>query len=536
MISSPLRIAAVSVLCCATALAAAPSSADPGRTWFVQASAAPNGNGTEASPFQTLAAVQQASGDGDTIVVLGAPAGTAPLDGGIALKQGQQLLGRAAPGTVAAVTNSWLGLDGDAVRLAPDTEVRDLTVAGALRGGIYGNNVGNVVLSGNTVTGTNKACLNGFFIQPFPPMLGVPFGMALPAAPNLVGLNNGWAGIMVDADAGTSTVTMERNVVRNTPCGDGFDVRTSGTAQVSATLTDNLAENINEGMLKLSVLAMGLQSTGNSSLTATLTGNTQRNIAVPQNDPKNLIADSEGVFVNAADQARMRVSIDRNTYDHGGGHFSANGIEYVTSSGTPDTEVTLTNSTFRDVTGDVIENLNLSAEGARQSMIIDGVTAGGSHFPGAALNPLVPGNLGSCLFSASFGRDNSTSLVLRNAKIDQCSADGIGVYAYSPSGPNPAQHTMNFDISDTTVANTAVADLHVRTVGDLALTGSVERSRFAGPVTLGQSGGTLAPGSVLDFGGGRLGSAGGNCFAAETGAALATPPLPIEAPAAWPTC
>lgn len=537
-LSSP-RFAAASALCCALAVGVAPlhANADPGQTWYVSATAAAGGNGTEATPFNSLQAVQQASGDGDSIIVLPAPIGTPPLDGGLALKPGQRLLGREAPGGVAAVANTTAANDGDAIRLAPNTEVRDLTVTSAQRGGIYGHNVGATVLAGNTVAATNRTCHDGFLVQPFPPMIGVPFGRSLPAAPNVVALNNGWAGIMIDSDAGPSTLTLDRNTVHDTACGDGIDVRTTGSAQVTATLTDNLTQNINEGVAKLSVLAVGLQSTGTSSLTAALRGNTQRGIALPANDPLNAAADSEGIFVNAADRARMRITIDRNSYRHGGGHLSANGIEFVTSNGTPDSEVTLTDSEFLDVPGDIVQNLNLSAEGARHVMTIDGLTASGSSFPGAALNPLVPGNLGSCLFSAGFGRDNTTALTLRNAHLSRCSADGIGVYAYSPAGPAPAKATMRFDISDTTVADTTVADLHVRAVGDLAqLTGKIERSRFAGPIILGQSDSTLGQGSVLDFGGGRLGSAGNNCFAPTVAATMAAPGLPLDQPGDWPVC
>ncbi|WP_194813746.1 right-handed parallel beta-helix repeat-containing protein [Nocardia sp. XZ_19_385] len=515
MNSSPLRLA-VGVLCCAVTAGVLPgfAAADPGRTWYVGANAAADGNGSEAAPFNTLAAVSAASGDGDSIVVL--PAST-PLDGGIALKTGQKLLGRGG-----ALTNTTAAHDGDAVRLAPGTEVRDIIVAGAQRAGIYGRNVGSVVISGNTITDTNRGCQTGFVVQPFPPMLGVPFGMSLPAAPNLISLTNGYAGIMVDSDSGASTLSIDRNTVRDTACGDGIDVRTSGTAQVTATLTDNLTEDINEGLTKFSVLAVGMQSTGTSALTATLRGNTQRRIALPANDPKNAVADSEGLFINAAERARMRITIDRNRYEHGGGHFSANGIEFVTSNGTPDSEVTLTNSEFRDVPGDIVQNLNLSNEGARQVMTIDGLIASGSSFPGEVLNPIVPGNLGTCLFSASFGRDNHTALTLRNAHLSQCSADGLGVYAYSPAGPNPARHLMTFAVSDTTISGATVADLHVRAVGDLTLTGQLERTRVAGEIALGQSGGALGPGSVLDFTGGR------NCLSPTASEALARSPLPVN--------
>ncbi|MEU8897498.1 right-handed parallel beta-helix repeat-containing protein [Nocardia sp. NPDC048505] len=514
MISSALRVAA-GVLCCAVTAGVLPgaAAADPVHTWFVGADAPANGNGSEAAPFASLAAVSAAAGPGDTIIVLAA---STPLDGGIALRPGQKLLGRGG-----TLTNSTAAHDGDAVRLAPGTEVRDLVVAGAQRAGIYGRNVESVVLSGNTVTDTNRACHTGFVVQPFPPMLGVPFGMSLPAAPNLIALTNGWAGIMIDSDAGASTLVIERNTVRDTACGDGIDVRTSGTAQVTATLTGNLTEDINEGLSKFSVLALGLQSTGDSALTATLHGNTQRRIALPANDPKNAVADSEGVFVNAAERARMRIAIDRNRYEQGGGHFSANGIEFVTSNGTPDSEVTLTDSEFRDVPGDIVQNLNLSNEGARHIMTIDGLVATGSSFPGAVLNPIVPGNLGTCLFSASFGRANHTALTLRNARLSGCSADGLGVYAYSPAGPDPARHLMTFAVSDTTIADAQVADLHIRTVGDLTLTGTIERTRIAGEIALGRTGGTLGPGSMLDF-------TSGNCLTPAAIRALESAPLPVR--------
>ncbi|MEV0246773.1 right-handed parallel beta-helix repeat-containing protein [Nocardia sp. NPDC050712] len=510
------RNSAVAALCCAVTAAILPgfAAAEPGRTWYVGADAAADGNGSQTSPFNSLAAVQAAAGPGDTIVVL---AGSSPLDGGLALAPRQKLLGRGG-----TLTNTTTAHDGDAVRLAPDTEVRDLTIAGAQRAGIYGRNVGSVLLSGNTVSGTNRACRTGFVVQPFPPMLGVPFGMSLPAAPNLVALTNGWAGIMVDSDTGPSTVTIERNTVRDTACGDGIDVRTSGAAQVSATLTGNLTEDINEGLSKFSVLAVGLQSTGASALTATLRDNVQRRIALPANDPKNAVADSEGLFINAAERARMRITIAGNRYEQGGGHFSANGIEFVTSNGTPDSEVTLTDSEFRDVPGDIVQNLNLSNEGARHVMTIDGLVASGSSFPGAALNPIVPGNLGTCVFSASFGRANHTALTLRNARLSRCSADGLGVYAYSPAGPDPARHLMTFAVSDTTISGAQVADLHVRAVGDLTLTGALAGTQVAGAVALGHSGGTLGPGSVLDFTG------GGNCLTPAAAEVLARSPLPVR--------
>src|SRR6185437_11659166 len=61
--------------------------------WYVSASAAAGGDGSAHAPFNSLALVQAASGPGDTIVVLPSPLSAPPLDGGIALKPGQRLIG-----------------------------------------------------------------------------------------------------------------------------------------------------------------------------------------------------------------------------------------------------------------------------------------------------------------------------------------------------------------------------------------------------------------------------------------------------------
>jgi hypothetical protein len=73
-------------------IAAATSQAAPpagqSHHWYVSASAAPGGDGTIHSPFNSLAAVEQASSPGDTIVVQSSTIDVPPLDGGIALKFG----------------------------------------------------------------------------------------------------------------------------------------------------------------------------------------------------------------------------------------------------------------------------------------------------------------------------------------------------------------------------------------------------------------------------------------------------------------
>lgn len=49
------------------------------RDWYVSATATAGGDGSKKAPFSSLALVQQASGPGDTIVVLASPVSVAPL-------------------------------------------------------------------------------------------------------------------------------------------------------------------------------------------------------------------------------------------------------------------------------------------------------------------------------------------------------------------------------------------------------------------------------------------------------------------------
>lgn len=515
---------------------------EPGNTWFVRAATMPGGNGTATSPFGSLDQVGAASRANDTIVVLGSPVGVPPLNGGIELKPGQKLVGRSGPGVVAAVSNTTLAHDGDVVRLARDNEVRDLTIVDAFRGGVYGKDVGKVVIAGNNVSRTNILCNEGFIVQPFAVPLGVPFGVPLPPTPNIVALNNGWAAVMIDGGRDSADVAISDNSVHDTSCGDGIDIRTYNSGRITAALTYNRLDNINLGFVKLSVLAIGLQSVGESELTASLTGNTLTNIATVASGLLNATADSEGIFINAAGRAKMRVSVDRNTYRTGGGHLSANGLEFVTSNGTSDSEVKVTNSSFVDVPGDIIQSVNLSAEGARHALVVDSVTAGGSSFPAAPLNPYIPGNLGTCMFAGSFSGDNRTSLDIRNSHFSRCSADGIGIFSYAPSGTGArGAGQMAFAISDTTVSDVALSDLNIMNVGNIgSFTGKVEKSQFPGggrsSIRVTNQNGLLGPGSVLDFGGGRLGSVGQNCVDSATAAAMAASPIPVEHNGPWAVC
>lgn len=126
--------------------------------WHVSATAPAGGNGSAAAPFNTLAQVQQASRPGDTIIVVPSPVGIPPLDGGIALKAGQRLIGGGPPvvkfgaplvssgppvvgasnlSSLPRITNTTAASNsGDAVTLADDTDVENLVITRSYRGAI----------------------------------------------------------------------------------------------------------------------------------------------------------------------------------------------------------------------------------------------------------------------------------------------------------------------------------------------------------------------------------------------------------------
>ena len=172
---SALLFAPVGALVAVVAADAAPRHT---QTWYVSAAAAAGGNGSANAPFNSLAAVQQVYGPGDTIMIEPSPLSVPPLDGGIALLPGQRLIGDGPPvvqfttplipdgppvvvssglSSLPRITNTTTHLSGDAVELASNTAVENLVIAGALRGGIYGQDSPGVSLRGNDVSGFNTS-------------------------------------------------------------------------------------------------------------------------------------------------------------------------------------------------------------------------------------------------------------------------------------------------------------------------------------------------------------------------------------------
>jgi Right handed beta helix region len=209
-----------------------------------------------------LALVQQASGPGDTIVIEPSPASTPPLDGGIALKSGQRLIGDGPPvvqfgtplipdgppvvgpsgnSSLPRITNTTnTNNSGDAVELASDTDVENLVIAGAYRGGIYGKDVVGVTLRGNDLSGFNTSGTKGFVVQPFY-LESYTAGVANDVAN---GLPAGSAGILIDTANVSTGLSITNNYVHDGLCGDGIDIRGMNAGDISAQVDYNFVTRL----------------------------------------------------------------------------------------------------------------------------------------------------------------------------------------------------------------------------------------------------------------------------------------------------
>ena len=400
---------------------------------------------------------------------------------------------------------------GDAITLADRTEVSNIKIIGASRGGIYGHDVSDVDVHGNDVSATNTSCTTGFVVQPFNLPTEAP-GVPIPFSS---GLANGWAAIMVDETRGASAVTVNANYVHDGACSDGIDVRASGTASVTAHVADNALTRLKQDPTMQSILAIGMQTTDTATLTADVVRNTETYIGTAYEQDFGE-ADSEGLFANSAGHSELVERADRNTFAHGLGHLSANCFEVAASNGGPTMDVTLTNSTCDYVVGDILEAANLSRD-ATVTFTIDHVRAAHSTFPIApAFHQAEPGDDGDCLLEVASGAQNTTNVNISNSLFTDCAADGLGVVSNAVDGSGSVKH-IGFDVRNSRITANKLSNIRIVNVTPIdqldARAEHTDLSMSDGtPLVVEdlETNGTTH--ARLDLGGGPLGSPGHNCI------------------------
>jgi hypothetical protein len=441
------------VLLAAAVLAgAAPASAGSGRhTWWVQAGAPAGGTGSLARPLNSLQQVQAGAHPGDVIFVLPAPAQAGPLDGGIALKPGQQLIGLGGPVTklatgapAPAIANTGTATNnGDAIDLASGNLVENIKVTSAARGGIYAAGGTGLAIAGNDLTGTNTGCASGMQVD-FPPgALGPP------------GVTSGWPAIGVDDPAGPVAAVIAGNRVHDEACADGIDVRASGTGQASARIKNNDVSSLLQDPSKTTVLAIGLQALDTSSVRASVNGNSETTIGSDG-------ADCEGLFTDQAGPSSIQMRVRGNTFAHGIGGPSCNGIETFISRDAATAKITVRDSSFTDDAGDTVQENNLGT-GSRMDLRLDNVTVSGTTIsvpePFAPSPPLrrLTGH-GDCVNEFNTGAQAVTTLTITNSRISDCGNDGIFAFASTPASAPAASSQVT--LTGTTVTGAGNFGFH----------------------------------------------------------------------------
>ena len=505
--------------------------------WYVSATAGAGGNGGVSAPFNTLAQVQQASGPGDTIIILPSPVSAPPLDGGIALKAGQRLIGGGPPvvkfgaplvtggppvvgasglPSVPRITNTTAAANsGDAVRLADDTDVENLVITGPYRGAIYGQDAVGVSVHGNDISGFDTSGTAGFVVQPFYLESYAP-GVANDVA---AGIPAGWAAILIDTGNVSTAVSISNNYVHDGVCGDDIDIRGLNTGDISAQVNYNFITKLVQCSKVRTIEGIGTQVTGSSRLRATLFGNTEANTGSPG-------ANMDSLFVNPAEAGTLIETIDHNVYMTGIGGASTNGFEYIVSNGGGTSQVTISNSFFQNNPGDMLEEFNRGESGSTATLILDHVvveqTTISGGIPGYATPPgsaTVPDNTGECLGIGSVGANDTTILQMIDSLFTGCDNNGIEVTNNHPSGDgvgNP--HTIVLDINNSTINGSRFYNLWVNDVTPLTnLKVRVQDSDLSVSsngvaVAFDQQSTGATTSAVIDLGGGALGSDGRNCI------------------------
>jgi hypothetical protein len=504
--------------------------------WYVSATAGVGGNGSAAAPFNTLAQVQQASGPGDTIIVLPSPLSTPPLDGGIALKAGQRLVGGGPPivkfgaplisggppvigpsslSSLPRITNTTGAANsGDAVRLADDTDVENLVITRPYRGAIYGLDAVGVSVRGNDISSFNTSGTVGFVVQPFDlatftPGAGIELANGVPA---------GWAAILIDTANVSTTLSIANNYLHDGVCGDGIDIRGMNTGDIGVQVNYNFITRLVQCGSVSAIQGISTQVTGTSRLRATLLGNTQANNGSPG-------ANMDRLFVNPAESGTLVETIDHNVDITGIGGASTNGFEYILSNGNANSHVTISNSYFQNNPGDMLEEFNYGA-GSTTTLVLDKVTVEQTTISGGVPSYATPsgsaaitGNLGECLAISADGANDTTILQMSDSSFTGCDNNGIQVTGNHATGNGVGNlHTIVVNIDNSTINGSRFYNLWVNDVtpltnlkvrvqdSDLSVSSSGVSVAFDQQPT----GATAS--ALIDLGGGSLGSDGRNCI------------------------
>lgn len=366
--------------------------------YFVDNTAPGGGNGSQASPFNTLAAAQAAAGDYDTIYVLRGTGTTIGQNAGITMNRvGQRLLGSGVDLTIdpTRLQSSQAGSDssvllaagvapvitnaaGTGITVTANTvEIAGLTVSGSTNSNISVTNADDVVIRNMTV---QSATANGGILAQY---------------------NNGG-----NYDLSVLNSTLGGNT------GSGLNVQATAASIVRATATGNTA---NANTLR----GIHMRAANTANLTGSISGNTTNTNG------------SYGIYFETIDNTVNATTIASNTSN---GNLNNNGI-YVVGLNNAVTAANILNNIANSTVGN---GLLYQARGAAQvSGTISGNTFGSNSANGlyiqardtGIVTATITGNTSTGNTSAgAFLQIQNGGQVIATATGNSTTTNGVGLY------------------------------------------------------------------------------------------------------------
>ncbi|HEV8240821.1 MAG TPA: hypothetical protein VGS57_15760 [Thermoanaerobaculia bacterium] len=331
--NTPLPRSVAAALLAAAALASAPPAraidqgkpARPGRTWYVDNTAAPDGDGSMVAPFDRLARAERAADAGDTLYVFRGDGTSRGLDAGIRLRPFQRLIGSGARFEAEGETPLPAGdrpllaaAGGPVLVLADGVRVEGLAIAG---GGdaIAGDGLADVHLAGVHVDGGLR--------------LRDPRGLVHVESTDLRA--GGGPALAVESARGEARLELDGvTLLGGGATDDGLAVRAGGDASLTvaaeSTVLDGVAGNgvalaaAGRSRLRLELAGSGLvgdlPAGTSAALAAVVRDDATLEIAARGND---LPARETAVLLAANGRGHLRAELDDNVV---GGAGSARGV------------------------------------------------------------------------------------------------------------------------------------------------------------------------------------------------------------------
>jgi hypothetical protein len=236
---------------------------------FVDNTAAPGGNGSQAAPFDTLAAAIAAALNGDTIFVARGDGTNTGLAGAVALPAGVDLIGE---GTGLILPQTIVPAGQDPLLRGPITCGGDNTISGFTIDtnnniGVVINGVAGVIVTDN-IFSTSTSMLE-----------------------------------YIDIDDVTGTMTIDNNTFEPMGGDEYIDIDQADT-NLNVTITNN---QFNDDNTVNPAEGVEVDCEGTSVMTFVFTGNTVTS-------PINTSTFNEGVLIDADDTSQMTITCDNNKF------------------------------------------------------------------------------------------------------------------------------------------------------------------------------------------------------------------------------